>query len=206
MTGAYLFETKVKGDVNERDLLRQLRFDLQTMMYLVALYKLRDSIEDAKLRRYMGSIRGVRYNVVRRPLSGGKGSIVQHKATKKQPAETKKEFYQRLSGIIEDSPQDFFFRWKVEITPDEVMEFEKRTLVPLLESLCDWWAWVSNPKRLEHGPFASSGGHVNRLHWQHPHGVYNPIDEGYSGDVDGYIESGSEVGLHRVDDLFPELK
>ena len=35
--------------------------------------------------------------------------------------------------------------------------------------------------------------------------VYNVLDEGGSSDLDAYLESGSEAGLQRIENLFPEL-
>lgn len=34
---------------------------------------------------------------------------------------------------------------------------------------------------------------------------YNVLDEGGSSDMDAMLESGSEVGLQRTENLFPEL-
>jgi hypothetical protein len=42
-------------------------------------------------------------------------------------------------------------------------------------------------------------------HWQHPFGVYNVLDEGGSSDLDNYLESGTEIGLARTTNLYPEL-
>lgn len=83
--GIYLQENKTKGDVNELQITRQLTFDLQTMLYLVALHEAKgigsSDQTPAWTRNYQYPILGVRYNVVRRPLSGGKGTIVQGKGT-----------------------------------------------------------------------------------------------------------------------------
>lgn len=78
--GVWLQENKSKGSVDERDLRRQLRFDLQTMMYLTVLKQDTgiEALEDAKGwdgKKFKTPIRGVRYNVIRRPFSGGRGSI-----------------------------------------------------------------------------------------------------------------------------------
>jgi len=83
--GIYLFETKTKGEIDELEIQRNLSFDLQTMLYLTALYEwVNDQCQDdpGMAEMFAGPIRGVRYNVVRRPLSGGKGSIKQGKGTK----------------------------------------------------------------------------------------------------------------------------
>ena len=44
------------------------------------------------------------------------------------------------------------------------------------------------------------------FHWRHPYGVYNPLDEGRMGDLDEYLESGADLGLIRVENLFEELE
>ena len=203
--GVYLQENKSKGDVNEIQLRRQLAsgFDLQTMFYLVAL-------EEWNWDRVVGNggIKGVRYNVIRRPLSGGKGSIVRHKPTKSNAlGESKDAFYGRLRDVIAADPAFFFMRWKVEIGSHDMIRFRRECLDPILENLIDWWDEIN--------PLAPLKGTSNQprppnyytpLNWRHPFGVYNPLDEGGSSDLDEYLATGSEVGLQRTDDLFPELR
>lgn len=79
--GVYLQENKTKGDIDEQQLQRQLSFDMQTMVYLVALSQ--HTYDNGPLSKSSDGvpIRGVRYNVIRRPLSGGKGSIKQGEGT-----------------------------------------------------------------------------------------------------------------------------
>ncbi len=162
--------------------------------------------------------------MVRRPLSGGKGTIVRHKATKSKPAETYDDYYQRLSGIIEGSPGEFFMRWKCEISPEEVAKFRRECLDPILEQLCDWWGCIAYCSRYNLDPFTmaykdqdpilaveslATREEANRLwfgiHHRHPFGVFNVLDEGGSSDLDEYLATGSRVGLRQVDRLFTEL-
>lgn len=203
--GIYLQENKTKGDIREDQIKRQLTFDLQVMIYLVAL------VEGCKTRGRDGDypfnepILGVRYNVIRRPLSGGKGTIVQHKPTKNNPqGESKTDYYARLAQYIKDAPQEYFFRWQCQINQADITKFKHECLDPILEQLCDWWQWVTAGLS-EYGTLPSVWRANNVNHWRHPFGVYNPLDEGGSTDVDGYLESGSEVGLERTDNLYPEL-
>lgn len=179
-------------------------------------------------------ILGVRYNVVRRPLSGGKGTIVQHKATagakcpkcngncrrpvspgglntvcqkchgfgrvNAKPAETEEAFYGRVSAIIKGSPEEYFMRWKVEVSPADVQRFRRECLDPILEQLCQWWDWMNNWKaRGYQDVFADN------LHWRHPYGCFNPLNEGGASELDEYLATGSMGGLAQVDNLFPEL-
>jgi hypothetical protein len=205
-----LQENKTKGDVREAQLRRQLRMDLQTMLYLVALelfqvqpgqYRLGGEGIPRGVR-----IGGVRYNVVRRPLSGGKGSIVRHKPTKSNPdGESKEDFFLRLRDIIAESPQDYFMRWDVGITPSDILKFRRECLDPILEQLCDWWDYVKAAALTDGNPFdPKCSGY--RMHWRHPYGVYDALNEGGSSDLDEYLETGSTVGLERASTLFPELE
>lgn len=203
----WLQENKTKGDVKPLQLQRQLTFDLQTMLYLVAF------LHSEEIGSIAGKVEGVRYNVIRRPLSGGKHSIVQHKPSKKEPmGESKEHYYARLAGLIQDNPDDFFWRWNVHVSSGEVKKFQRECLDPILENLLDdyeWWRYCKLGTG-DNDPF--NGEQRRKLfpehcprHFRYPFGVFNILDEGGSSDLDEYLSSGSEVGLRRIDNLFPEL-
>jgi hypothetical protein len=195
--GIYLGETKTKGDIKEGQIKRQLHYDLQTMFYLISL---RDWImgSDELVKGIDGGelpILGVRYNVIRRPLSGGKGTIVRKKGTKKTAPETKEHYYSRLSDIIKADPEHYFQRWQAEISGEDIERFRVESLDPILDGMMDWYDWVKdNPD-----PFR---GHC---HWRHPFGCYNVLNEGGTSDYDEYLTSGSMSGLTVADKLFEEL-
>lgn len=195
--GIYLQENKTKSDIDQEAVQRQLRFDLQTGIYLTALNGTKNRLGSR------APISGVRYNVIRRPLSGGKNSIRPHQATGKKPAETPDEFYTRLGGLIEAEPEYYFMRWKSEVTMGEVADIQQQCLTPLLEGLCDWWELVL--KSPDRNPFKNLRKENRGIHWRYPYGVYNPTLEGYSSEIDEYLATGSETGLRRVDSLFNEL-
>lgn len=192
----WLQENKTKGDIDPVLLQRQLTFDLQTGLYLVALSELSNDTGEASWE-----IAGVRYNVIRRPLSGGKGSIRQKKN------QTQEEFYQELGELIKgatgpdwgmlEGEHYFFMRWKVDVSPQDIENFKVRFLNPILEQLCDWWedlqSWVDGE------PWPPS-------HWRTPYGIYSPLYDGKPTDLDEYLASGSTVGLRRAESLFKELK
>lgn len=210
-SSVFLQENKTKSELDEVSLQRRMQFDVQSMMYLTVL----GLIQEAGAWRHWGRceqaamldagrIAGVLYNVVRRPLSGGKGSIKPHaaKTTKKKyvPAETEVEFIERLRrDYIAAEPDKWFYRVKCHLATGEVERFKRQFLTPILESLCDWYDWVtSEGGRCD--PFASS------LHWRYPFGVYNAIDETGASEYDAFLATGSEAGMSRVTDVFPELK
>lgn len=208
--GVYLQENKTKGTIDEEKLLRQLTsgFELQTMTYLTALTQ--PAAEEYADELGSLKVRGVRYNVIRRPLSGGKGSIRQKKGSKNVKPETEKEFYTRLkTDYIEDDPAYFFMRWKSEVTQVELDRFQKECLNPILENLLDdyeWWK-LCNEENLDHFDNIARSDLLNQSqrHFRYPYGVYNQVSERGETDLDYYLNTGNKVGLERKSTLFPEL-
>jgi hypothetical protein len=196
--GIWLQENKAKGNPDETKITRQMRMDLQTMMYLVAL-------EELNLGH---PIAGVRYNVIRRPLSGGKGSIVQKKGSKNVKPETKSEYYARAMTYIENEPETYFMRWQIGISQKDIERFKTCCLNPILEQLCEWYDCIAGGFDEEADTDGSTNVSIfhSGIHWIHPFGLWNVLNEGGSSDYDEYLYNGNEVGLERVDELFPELK
>ncbi len=193
-------EHKTKGTIEEETIKRQLTFDLQTMTYLVALHEFQYNDD---LIPYADPIKGVIYNVIRRPLSGGKGNIklLQNANKGKKNANGKalparpeglEEYYNRAAQYWIDEPEAYFFRWKVEVTPEEIEAFKSKFLTPILEQLCDWYKWIQQ-------------GGVYWGHWQTPFGIWNPLAKGLSTEYDRFVETGSTIGLVQNDRLFKEL-
>ena len=210
--GIYLQENKTKGDIDKLQVERQLKFDLQTMLYIIALsigYSQHDVVSQVGIDEMLvqavdeDGIQGVRYNVVRRPLSGGVGSIRPHAAkatkTKITPAETAEQFYERLRrDYIAADPAHWFFRVRVEISTNDMQVFRKTCLDPLLETVCDWYDEITNNLG-----WTKAYGVMN---YRTPFGVYSALEEGGATEYDAYLETGSEAGLRRVESLFGELQ
>lgn len=224
--GSWIQENKTKGDIDEGALSAQLTFDLQSMIYVAAWET--DRTDDTGVLAAAQSkaapcrkapVRGVRYNVVRRPLSGGAGNIKQHKPSKKNPAgETKAEYYARLRDVLgdhlnPDGTSRQFMRWEVPVTAEELAAFRRTCLDPLLENLLDDYEWWTHPTCLEIPGQQYNGlnrskwfPHHTSRHYRHPYGVGNSIDEGYGTDLDEFMRTGTEQGLVRVKTLFRELE
>ncbi len=201
--GVWVQENKTKGDVDTSQIAQQMRGDLQSMLYLIALGTPKPGHSgvgrDIPGWEYGMEIRGVRYNVVRRPLSGGTGSIRQHKPTKKNPhGESREEFYGRLGDLIRESPGEFFYRWNAEVTADDLAEFRRVTFDPLLEQVCVWSDWVLHRNHRVLPDFA--------INYRHPFGATNFLDNGGSSELDEYLLTGSKAGLRQVTEMFTELK
>jgi hypothetical protein len=209
--GVYLQENKTKGDIKEEQLQRHLisGFELQTMIYLTALTQPGASEYHKDLASL--KVKGVRYNVIRRPLSGGKGSIKQKKGSKNVAPETTKEFYDRLKNdYIESEPEYFFMRWKIEVGEQDLFRFQRECLNPILENLFDdyeWWDYCNDEgcNVFDYMEREESFPHHQQRHFRFPYGIYNPVSERGESDLDNYINSGDMIGLVRKKRLFGEL-
>jgi len=207
--GLFLQENKTKSTVDEEAITAMLQNDIQTKMYTIALKTYQQQDQDLIPKDI--PIKGVRYNVIRRPLGGGKGSIRPKKGSKNVAPETMPEFYERLTEVIKDDIDGYFYRWKVEFSEEDITRFQKETLDPLLENLCDdyeWWEYAQEAKvdpydyltRTDKFPY-----HMKR-HFRLPYGTYNVVQRGGVTDLDNYINTGSTVGLCNINQYFPELQ
>ena len=186
----WLQENKTKSSIDAVKIGRQVKFDLQTMLYLVALKEYGSPDGAVTLEEHVGApILGIRYNVIRRSA---------HKSVE--------SMLKKLDDDVADGRSgEWFARWKIEVTANDIERFRRECLDPILEQLYDWWDYIQcdpcNPWMAE-----AAGEDVGRfIHWRHPFGIYNVIDEGGFSDVDAFLETGSQAGLHRVDVLYPEL-
>lgn len=188
----WLYENKTKGDIDQIRLTQQLDYDLQIMFYLVALTRMAMEGRPKELKGH--KIGGVLYNVIRRPVSGGKYTVVQHKGTKNKPPESLAQYIERVKGLMEGDPHHFFMRWDVITTLSEVTSFVQNTLSPILEQLWDWWEYID-----------SGCEGVNTVHYRYPFGVKNSLADGGVTDLDNFLLTGQLTGLRKTDRLFPEL-
>lgn len=184
--GLRVRDNKTKSKIDEDAICRQLTFDLQMMLYTVALTSRADGLDKMP-------VVGFQYNVVKRPG--------QYQGKK----ERRDEFCIRLAKLVAESPQEFFARWDVPVRASDIREFQVRFLNPVLTQLCEWWDWMQRCYKSK-----SVGSDVsffdNPIHWQHPFGIWNSLDEGGGTHLDRYIATGDDAGLTRVVDLYPELK
>lgn len=184
--GISVWENKTKGEINEEAITNRLLFDdMQTMMYCVALKE-----------EYGECPKSIIYNVVKRPLSGGKGTIRQRKPTKSNPrGESSEKFFDRLiNDYIKKEPESFFKRFEIPVAPHELARFEKECLQPLLQQHVNWWKSIENDP---FNPWYNKEGKPNHLHFRSPSGIYNPLAEGRNTDLDTFIMTGNSVGLKR---------
>lgn len=204
----YLQENKTKSSIDRAKITRQLTFDLQTMVYLVALewqkaYPLEgpSHVSEVFLGHSKTPIKGVRYNVVRRSA---------HK--------TAASMMKKVSEDVDAGrANEWMDRFNVSVSERDTKKFKQECLDPVLENLCDdfeWWEWCYDMRHAGTGKLNSFDMSLRHTefpehfprHFRFPYGIYSSLTEGGFGDVDAYMEDGSEAGLQRVTNLFPELQ
>jgi len=244
--GIWLMENKTKGRIDEAGILSTVHENLQVMVYLIALHTYQknkapfEPLQDWEPRGKEGEafnkyfwrlpIRGVLYNVIRRPLSDQhaikqrKGREVNKKGPDGKPimkdgkpvkirkgAETEDQFLDRLKGDIAKDRDHYFKRWKSRIYLKDVERFKTECFNPILEGLLDWWESIKadplNPWEtsvFEKGvPIAKI---PNPYHWRFPWGVYNSMASGFRGSYFDYMTTGRKDKLMKIQTLFPELE
>jgi hypothetical protein len=215
--GIWLMENKTKSVIDVQKINRQLRFDLQSMLYLVALTQVienedPDTEVGERFQFPTKNIKGVRYNVIKRST---------HKTADSMMKKVNEDIRDGRAG-------EWFSRWNVEIDSRDLQVFKTKALDPILDNLLDdyeWWKWCYENKGKTLGRDNAKTGerafpignlydnesrrirfpHHQRRHFIMPYIGYNPLSEGGESDLDNYLFTGSEIGLQRVDTLFPEL-
>ncbi len=100
---------------------------------------------------------------------------------------------------------EWFSRFNVEVTEADVERFRQECLDPILETMLDWYDHITGTSS-KRSPFdCAPGGSDRMVHWTHPRGVYNILDENGTSDLDAMLESGSTAGLRQTSVLYPEL-
>ncbi len=187
----WLVENKTKSGIDEYKILKQMRMDLQTLLYIISLHWFPWKGFDAGA---VPKVRGVKYNVVRRPL---------HKSIDSMLNKIKDDRDSNRLG-------EWFSRWDVEVSEQDIERFRKQCLDPVLENMCDdfeWWnETYSTGQVWDMATRRKFFPHHAKRHYRVPYGIYSSVMDGGFGDVDSYLETGTTVGLRRDDRLFGELK
>lgn len=172
-------ENKTKETISTDILDHTIPFNLQTMMYVIAMEK-----------HYNKQVGGIIYNVIRKP---------KHKQKK---GETEIEFVERVRGILREEPEHFFHRWDYELTRERLNDFKVKTFDPLLRQFYVWW------ESIKHDPFApwvDKDGLPNPHHFQRPFGVYDSLTLG-KGDYFDLLTRGLKTNVTENNPPFQELQ
>jgi len=122
----WLFESKTKGDIKDKVTLDRLGFELQVMVYMLALEYV-----------YKEKPKGVLYNLIKKPGQ-------EYSGTYYRKPETLPEFFARVDKHIKENPNDYFYRHPQSIPWKDVEEYRDIDLDYILERLYEWQN--ENPK------------------------------------------------------------
>lgn len=197
--GAWLNEHKTKTAIDAMKISQQLTFDLQTMFYVTALCQEHSLFSYITEKGEKYPIKGVFYNVIRRSS---------HK--------TPESMLKKVTEDLQDGRAgEWFSRWTIPVSAQEVSSFILQTLNPILENLCDDYEWWSHCLYNSVGTSRVSTysyekrhklfPHHKQRHFRMPYTGYNPLAEGGESDIDTYLNTGRTAGLTRDNILFPEL-
>jgi hypothetical protein len=132
-----LFETKTKSNIDRKAIADLLRSDLQTLVYCWSMW-----------REYNEAPGLILYNVVKRP------------SLRQTQGETQQAYLIRLANDCRRKPDNYFLRWQVQITKDDMARFETEQLVPICQAFLTWWREVHRAPFL---PERSDGRHPSHF-------------------------------------------
>lgn len=113
----WLLETKTKGRIDDSEIEDTLPFDIQTMTYLYACF-----------RMFKEWPAGVSYNVIRNPQT----------EPHKRNAETLDEYVERLEGEVRKDEDHYFKRWELELGQEDIERYLDKQLDPILRDIQLW--------------------------------------------------------------------
>lgn len=203
----YLEENKTKKYISERNIGETLHGNLQSMFYIICLSEsikgdvitnLPQKPEGVKLPA-QSKLAGISYRVIRRPLEE-KMPIRQRKS------ENQDDFIKRVALRFDEEPEYYFYKMHCTLSKKEIDDYRTQILEPILWSVIKWWDWIEvdpfDPWSIKGTRRPSDKG----IHFKMPWGVYNSLSGGYNGDFYELLTKGSDVGLIKTTELFPELQ
>jgi len=132
-----IFETKTKSRIVDSQIVDQLHYDMQTMLYCFTTYLSTGEFPNQ-----------IKYNIIRRP------------ELYRRKSEDLRTYLRRTEEDIIARPDHYFMRYTVSLLQSEIESFVTETLNPILNLFCQWWDSVKkNPTRV--GRFQSPYHYLN---------------------------------------------
>lgn len=171
----WLHEMKTKGRIDEVGIQQSLPFDLQTMLYCWAARE-----------TYGVTPAGVVYDLVKQP-----GQRMTEKSDGMDPA----RFIARVKAEIEKTPAEYFMRFQMTFSKDDLDNFIARQLDPILRQIHRW-----------HTDLSAAGFDPSQTkeHFLSGKSLFSRF--GSRSDYFDLITKGNSFGLFRRKHPFPELQ
>lgn len=116
----WLFETKTKSQIDGNHIVQKMDFELQVMIYLMALKHV-----------YGETPVGVLYNLIRRPQQRFSGTF-------QRKPEGVVDFIKRVDADIVSNMDKYFIRYPISVTQDAVETYKTTDLDYIIERLYEW--------------------------------------------------------------------
>ncbi len=180
----WVMENKTKGDIDVDGIKGGLTKDLQTGFYMLNVWKKYNRLPD-----------GVLYNVIRRT------------GLRPRVSESASQFADRVRDDIQNRPEWYFMRWKVEITKQDLVDFQNKMLNPILYQMITWWDSVKKNPFAPHLLHDDDGNPIgpNPHHYERPFGCYDGMMHHQRGDYFEIICNNNYHQFHQREFAFPEL-
>ena len=166
-----IMENKVRGKWNPEAIAREIKWDLQYNIYVIAKY-LTSGIVPSK----------VWYQHILRPGSFG------YRGPKKRKTDTPDSHMGRIVAHMKENPDTYFYRFIGRPSLSDIERFSHACLYPMLEGFLDWYEHVTAPDR---------DLRENHVDWIQPYGLYNPFVMGTEERFRTYRLTGSPIGLRK---------
>lgn len=180
----WVMENKTKGDIDVDGIRGGLSKDLQTGFYMFNVWKKFGRMPD-----------GVLYNVIRRT------------GLRPRVSETASQFADRVRDDIQNRPEWYFMRWKVEITKQDMEDFQTKMLNPILYQMIVWWDSIKKNPFVPHLLHDDDGNPIgpNPHHYERPFGCYDSAMHSQRGDFFEIIANNNFYQFHQRKHAFMEL-
>lgn len=114
----WLLETKTKSQITPGKIEAALAFDFQNLFYVTA------NQAELEARKMRGRLRGVKYNIVRKPQHKAKGDL--------------RAYSGRIAKDVALRPDHFFLRYEATYAPDALREHQRQ----LVDKLAEFDRWL----------------------------------------------------------------
>lgn len=177
-TSVWIHEIKTKGDIDEEAIMGTLHFDIQTMLYALAV------------QETICPVAGVLYDIVRRPL------------LRRTKNETVKAFLSRVERDVEERPEHYFKPLEVVLSSKDIERWAKSQLDPILCELLRWFDSLVETPLDRNNPILIDPA-LSTRHYLNPQAIYGRYGKSPYFE---YIINNNRYSVTKRDAVFQELE
>lgn len=174
-----LYECKTKGRIDEQGIEETLQFDVQTLLYLLAIRL-----------KYGRTPTRLIYDVIRQPqLRQGK-------------EETLQNYCSRISHDVENRPEEYFYRWNETITTETVDKWCREFLDKVIHQINLWF--LDTTDDIDGVLYPQADPFRSNYHYRNSKALLG-LFGGRKSEYFAAMTRGDYSGLYRSANPYPEL-